>query len=63
MWLFRQKTLNVGKFEKIMKKKCFFEEKKRSHLSKLHLHQFGKAQNVLVLIGRLVFNTFLLPNV
>ena len=50
-----EKILNVGKIRKYDEEKMFFfSVKKRSHLSKLHLYEIGKAQNMPVVAGRLV---------
>ena len=37
----------------------FFSRKKRSHHLKLYLYQIGKAQNMPVVAGRLVYYYFL----
>ena len=53
----KQKTLNVGKIRIYDGDKVFFVfffRKKRFHLSKLHLYQIGKAQNMPMVAGRLV---------
>ena len=56
----KQKLLNFGKIENMMKKKCFFFEEKTFHLSNLHFQRIGKAQNMPVVadrLGRLVVIT------
>ena len=50
----KQKTLNVGKIRKYDEEKVFFFGK-NVQLSKLHLYQIGKEQNMPVVAGRLVF--------
>ena len=52
----KQKTLNVGKIRKYDEEKVLFSRKKRFQLSKLHLYQIGKAQNMPVIAGRLVLS-------
>ena len=54
-----RKLWTLEKLENMMKKKCFFSRKKRFHLSKLHLYQIGKAQNMRVEAGRLVQFSYL----
>ena len=48
------KIWTLEKLENMMKNECFCLGKKRSHLLNLHLYQFGKAQNMPVVAGRLV---------
>ena len=38
----------------MMKKECFFEEKKRSYFLKLHIYQIGKAEIMPLVASRLV---------
>ena len=49
-----RKHQTLKKRENMMKKKCVFFSKKRFHLSKLHLYQIGKVQNIPVVAGRFV---------
>ena len=52
----------MKKIENMMKKECFFREKKRSHLLKLHLYRIGKTQNMPEVAGRLVFQSVQNPS-
>ena len=56
--VFWQKIRNISTLEKLenmMKKECFFE-KKRFHFFKRLLFKNGKAQNMPLLAGRLVYS-------
>ena len=47
-----EENFKVGKIRK--SEDQYFEKKKRFHLLKEHLHQTGKAENMLVVLGRLI---------
>ena len=53
-----QETLNVGKVRNYDEERVLFREKKRFHLSKSLLYKNGKAQNMPVVAGRLLFLVF-----
>ena len=53
-----RKLWTLEKLENLTKKQCFFSKKIRFHLSNLHLCQIGKAQNIPVVAGRFVHDTF-----
>ena len=52
---YNQKTLKVGKVRKYDEETVYLRKERRFHLPKSLLHKNGKAQNMLVLTGRLVF--------
>ena len=50
-----QKKFKVGKIRNNDEETDYFEKKKRFHLLKRHLYQYGKPENMLLVTGRLLF--------